>query len=100
MPCQTGFTDSRCNEQETANPRLVWRGDTPRADAALKTALRLLEDDLERARDVLLAAINEALPELHDDASKAIDAAFADCDWEVERATRALRQALERGPPP
>ena len=48
------FTNHRGNEQTTA--QLV----------AVRTALRLLEDDLERARDALLAAIASAAEGLGD----------------------------------
>jgi hypothetical protein len=64
MSCEAGFTDNRCNGQETANPRVVWRGDTPQAGAALKTALRLLADDLETARDILKSATEQAADRL------------------------------------
>ena len=123
MSCEAGFTDNRCYEQTTDISRAVEAG------APLKTAVADFEHDFGRARDILLAAINETaeslgmfgyrFPDLetdpkdanwnsryrrsireiiqrHDDMEEAIDVAFADYDWSITRALRALRQALAR----
>jgi hypothetical protein len=91
---------------------------------AYTNALRELEDDLERARADLLAAVDDiivdvdaeddilvegddgvtgvdaqALRDLLDsfaDAPQAVTGAFEDYDWQVQRALRALKQALVR----
>ena len=58
MSCEAAFTDNPCNEQETANLRGVQAG------APFKGALADFEHDFGRARDILLAAINEAAESL------------------------------------
>jgi hypothetical protein len=118
-----GFTDNRCNDQETANLRGVQAG------APFKSTLANFEHDFGRARDILTAAINEAAEDLgvfgyrfpdpeedpkdadwtsryqrsiraiiqrHADMDEAIDVAFADYDWSITRALREFRQAIAR----
>ena len=122
MSCEAGFTDSRCNEQTTDNPRA-------KAGATLAIALSDFAEDIERARDLLVIAIERAasrpdyfiddledaedaeddadsvtvekcaiadLREAYDDVTGAITHAFASFDWEVARALRAFKQAITR----
>ena len=54
MSCERGFTDNPTNRQQTANPRAV----------APDTALRMLEDDLETAQDILKSSVERAADRL------------------------------------
>ena len=54
MSCERGFTDNPTNQQQTANPRAV----------APHNALRMLEDDLEIAQDILKSSVERAADRL------------------------------------
>jgi hypothetical protein len=67
MSRKAGFIDDTCTDRETANLRVVGRGDLPprRSESdTFKSAVRDLEEDLERTRDIPAAAIDDAAERL------------------------------------
>ena len=94
MSCEAGFTANRCNDQETANLHGV------QAAAPFKRALADFADfehDFGRARDILLAVINEAAESLGVFSYRFPDPEEdpKDADW-TSRYQRSIRAIIQR----
>jgi hypothetical protein len=90
MSCEAGFTDNPCNEQKTDNPRA-------QAGATLASALADFEHDFGRAREILLAVINEAVESLGVFGYRFPDPEEdpKDADW-TSRYQRSIRAIIQR----
>ena len=67
-------------------------------EEASHDTLHMLEEDFERARDVLVARIKDAIRNHDDEARTAITNAVVDFNWETTRTLRALRRELHGAP--
>ena len=79
--------EDRCGELED-------RDEEAEEEASHADTLRMLEEDLERARDILVARIKDAIRNHDDEARAAITNAVTDFNWETNHTLRALRREL------